>query len=172
MRDTHIVMPRSTPPASPPSSGLIEPLDRLDDVLGRIRRVLQRPGYRRLLLEGLSTPVELASLRVLRVVQRAGEAPTIGFVADRLAIDPSTASRVVDRAVEARLLERHACTDDRRRARLHLTAAGEQVLDEVTDRHRAMLREITEKWEGDRLASLVVGMEQLADGFDALERSS
>jgi hypothetical protein len=100
-------MPSRSPATTTTPADSSDPLDRLDEVLGRIRRVLQRPGYRRRLLEGLSTPVELALLRLLRVVERAGDAPTIGFVADRLAIDPSTASRVVERAVAAGLLERH-----------------------------------------------------------------
>jgi DNA-binding MarR family transcriptional regulator len=108
---------------------------------------------------------------LLRVVQRASEPPTIGTVAEVLAIDPSTASRVVDRVVEDGLLERRACDRDRRRARLRVTEDGLELLAELTRRRRELLREITQDWEGDELDRLVGLLERLQDGFDRLERA-
>lgn len=147
-------------------------LDALDDALVELRRVQLRPGYRRRLLEGLAADVPLAVLRLLRVVQRADGAPTIGTVADVLAIDPSTASRVVDRAVETGYLERRACDDDRRRARLGLTSRGEELLAAVTQRRRELLAEVAIDWTADELAEVIGRLERLQAGFDALEGSA
>jgi hypothetical protein len=70
MCGTHIIMPEPTPPTTPAT------LDALDEVLVDVRRVLQRPGYRRRLLAAVGGPVELASLRVLRAVERSPCWPT------------------------------------------------------------------------------------------------
>jgi DNA-binding MarR family transcriptional regulator len=146
--------------------------DALDDALVAIRRVLLRPGYRARLLDGLPGRVELATLRLLRTVQRSDGAPSIGEVAEVLTVDPSTASRVVDRAVESGLLERRACSEDRRRARLHLTATGTELLDRATDRRRELLAEVTSDWSEDELDQLVRQLTALIEGFDRLEGSA
>ena len=146
--------------------------DALDDALVAIRRVLLRPGYRARLLDALPGRVELATLRLLRTVQRHEAAPSIGEVAEVLTIDPSTASRVVDRAVGSGLLERRACTDDRRRARLYLTPTGTELLDRATDRRRELLAEVTGDWTEDELDLLVRQLTALIAGFDQLEGSA
>ncbi len=163
--------PASLPPAVPPSPGSADRLllDQLDDALVEVRRVLQRPGYRRALLGELAGTIELATVRVLRAVQRAQEPPTIGAVAEVLVVDPSTASRLVDRAVDAGTLERRACDQDRRRARLHLTAVGHRLLAAVTERRRGVLAEATAGWEAAELSSLLEGLERLLEGFDGIE---
>lgn len=178
MCGTHISMTTTTStttPATPgPSSAPRDTSrhDALDDALVMIRRVLLRPGYRARLLDGLPGQVELATLRLLRTVQRHDGAPSIGEVAEVLMIDPSTASRVVDRAVVSELLERRACTDDRRRARLHLTPTGTELLDRATDRRRELLAEVTADWTEDDLDRLVYQLTTLVRGFDQLEGSA
>ena len=147
-------------------------LDALDESLLGIRRVFQRPGYRKLLLDSVSHDVELATLRLLRVVQRADGAPSVGAVAEVLTVDPSTASRVVDRAVQSGHLERRACAEDRRRARLHLTASGQAVLEEVTTRRRELLSDVTDAWNADDVIHLIDLLSLLQAGFDRLESSA
>ncbi|MGI5325806.1 MarR family winged helix-turn-helix transcriptional regulator [Actinomadura nitritigenes] len=70
----------------------------------------------------------------------AGEAEvsceiTVGAVADRLEIDPSTASRLVGHAIDAGLVSRRPSPVDARRANLGLTDAGRRV-KQVADRYR------------------------------------
>ncbi|TVR23247.1 MAG: MarR family transcriptional regulator [Nitriliruptor sp.] len=144
-------------------------LDRLDDALVEVRRVLQRPGHRRAVLGELAGTVGLQAIRVLRLVERAEHAPTIGAVAEALVVDPSTASRTVDRAVAAGLLQRHACSDDGRRARLHLTGPGCALLAEVSARRRAVLARAVGDWEPADVDTLHVLLERLLGGFDAAE---
>lgn len=162
----------STAPPTPPEGDPSRVLDVLDDRLVAVRRMLQRAGYRQRLLAGLSRNLELGTLRLVRVVQRAATPPSIGDVAEALAVDPSTASRVVDGAVASGLLERGAATDDRRRVQLHVTAEGEAVLDEVTVRRRALLAQVTRDWDADDLITLVSLLERLVDDFDQLEGSA
>jgi len=153
-----------------PDVGPVAPdagLDRLDETLVELRRVLLRPGYRRAVLGDLAGTVGLATIRLLRTVQRAAEPPSIGEVAEVLAIDPSTASRLVERAAEAGLLERRACADDRRRARLHLCPAGTQLLATVTARRRAVLTAAVDGWDHDDLTTLQALIDRLLAGFDA-----
>lgn len=169
---TRTQAPAPTPSAPDPGQAPPGRLDVLDESLLGLRRLFQRRGYRERLLADLSRPLEVTTLRLLRAVQRAGDAPSVGEVADTLTIDPSTASRVVDRAVESGLLERRACTDDRRRARLHLTAAGQDVLDEVTARRRQLLGEVTADWDAADLDRLVDLLSRLQEGFDRLESSA
>jgi len=165
--------PASVVPGGPPPEDGHDPgLDRLDELLVELRRVLLRPGYRRALLGDLAGTVGLATVRLLRTVQRAGGPPSIGEVAEVLAVDPSTASRVVDRAAEAGLLERRACADDRRRARLRLTSDGEALLAEVTARRRAVLAAAVEGWDRDDLVLLQVLVDRLLAGFDAAAGSA
>lgn len=169
---THIRMdsPSTSVPATPVSAR--GALDDLDDALVGIRRVLQRPGYRSRLLRALSADLPLATLRLLRAVQRGGAAPSIGEVADVLGVDPSTASRVVERAVVSEYLRRTTCTQDRRRTRLVLTSTGAHLLDEVTARRRELLAEITASWDAADIGELLILLQRLLDGFDTLEASA
>lgn len=148
-----------------PRPAATDHLDALDDALVAVRRVLQRPGYRRRIAAGTGT-VELGTLRLLRAVQRLPGAPSIGDVAELLIIDPSTASRLVDRALAAGLLDKRPCADDGRRARLHLSAEGGAVLDAATRQRRAVLAEVTADWDAVDLDRLVELLAALLEGFD------
>jgi DNA-binding MarR family transcriptional regulator len=164
----------STPrPASARHAGSIldaSLLDTLDEVLVDVRRVLQRPGYRGRLLTAADTSLELGTLRALRAVERLGpEAPSVGDVAEILVVDPSTASRTIDRCVAAGLLERAPSVRDRRRAQLSLTAEGRSVLARVTAARRELLAEVTAEWSDDDLSRLTTLLVALRTGFDRLE---
>lgn len=71
---------------------------------------------------------------------------TIGDVADRLEIDPSTASRLVGHAISTGLVSRRPSPVDARRASLRLTEAGHR-LRQVADRYRhRYLAELMADW--------------------------
>jgi len=145
-------------------------LDALDDALVRVRRAVQHPAYRRRLLGSLDVDLPLSTLRVMRVVERAGaSSPSIGDVAETLAIDPSTASRGVDDGVGRGLLSRSPCASDRRRSRLTLTVAGRDVLDRLAAARRDLLADVTGDWQDAELETLVALLGRLLDGFGRLE---
>jgi DNA-binding MarR family transcriptional regulator len=145
-------------------------LTDLDDALFDIQRIARRPGYRKRLLAAVDAPVELSTVRVLRAVERAGDAPpSIGDIAERLTIDPSTASRFVDQQVAAGYLVRHRDPADGRRSRVTLSDKGRALLDQVTAARRRILAEVTADWDAadlDRLSDLLVALRR---DFDHLE---
>lgn len=161
-----------TPPPSAPSDdrSIDGSLTVLDDALFDIQRIVRRPGYRARLLAALRVRVELSTVRVLRAVERSSEsAPCIGDIADRLLIDPSTASRFVDQQVASGYLQRRRDPADGRRTQLVLTADGRALLGEVTAARRHLLSEVTAEWDPsdlDRLSALLIA---LREDFDHLE---
>lgn len=144
-------------------------ISELDESLFGIMRLFHRPVYRKRYFEGLSSPVEFAVLRLLRTVERLGEEPSVGDVAESLVVAPSTASRLVDRAVNDGYLDRQLCEDNRRRTVLRLTASGRRILDEATARRRELLAEVLREWPGADVRRLEKLLSRLQQGFDRLE---
>jgi len=147
-------------------------LDELDDALVAVRRSLQKPNYRRHLTKGLNEDASLSTLRTIRTVERLGEGANVGAVAELLSLDPSTASRSVNDAVQGGFLERAAGTVDRRQTRLNLTPAGRQLLARMDEVRRRLLMEVTADWDPDEVTHLAQRLKLLLAGFDRLEGPS
>ncbi|GAA2721233.1 MarR family winged helix-turn-helix transcriptional regulator [Actinocorallia aurantiaca] len=130
-------------------------LARIGSSLFRLRRAWARPDLVKKLREQAPgpRPLQLSNLMVVSAVGRLGAhgEVTVGAVAERLEVDPSTASRLVGHAIDAGLVSRRPSTADARRADLQLTGAGRRVL-ESADRHRnAYVAKVMESWpETDR----------------------
>jgi DNA-binding MarR family transcriptional regulator len=145
-------------------------LDELDAVLIDVRAMVQQPRYRRRLLSALGRDVDLGTVRVLRAVERAGgDGPCVGDVAEALAVDPSSASRLVERCVAEGLLTRRTHQQDRRRSRLGLTPSGRSVLDSASTVRRRLLADVTSGWSSEDVEQLVDLLSRLRAGFDRLE---
>jgi DNA-binding MarR family transcriptional regulator len=149
-------------------------LDKIETALFHVRLVWAKPEImRKLRDQGPSErPVQTSSLLVVHAVAQlstddGGEAPpspspspsagraedvTVGAVAERLSIDPSTASRLVGHAIDAGFVARRPSPRDARRANLQLTDAGRR-LKAVADRfRRAYLAELLADWtEAERV---------------------
>ena len=147
------------------------PLIGLDRALLEVRRLVNRPGYRRRLLGPLGRRIELSTVRVLHAVDQAAAPPSIGTVAATLAIDPSTASRLVDQRVTEGLLSRSPDPDDRRRLVLTLTPAGRALLDELAASRTTMLQEVTTDWTSADIVELERLLLRLTTDFAMLEES-
>jgi DNA-binding MarR family transcriptional regulator len=106
----------------------------------RIRRSIARRTFGRVLNERLGETLDWASLGVVESVAEGpgpdGEPVSVGLVAERLAIDPSRASRMVAAAVDAGLVARVATASDARRIGLELTDDG-RALERTVRAHRA-----------------------------------
>ncbi|RAY11422.1 MarR family transcriptional regulator [Actinomadura craniellae] len=115
------------------------------DLMKRIRE--QAPGGRPLQLSNLMVVHAVAAL----LLEDAGEV-TVGAVADRLDIDPSTASRLVGHAIDAGLVSRRPSPTDARRANLALTDTGRRVKQVAARGRRDYLDELMSDWsEAERI---------------------
>lgn len=106
--------------------------------------------------------VSLAQYRVLVILTTRGPQRTADLAA-ALAVNPSTATRVCDTLVAKRLIRRQRATLDRREVRLALSASGQRLVEQVTQRRR---REITRIVAHVPLASrrhVVDGLRALAE---------
>lgn len=102
----------------------------VDQALFRLYRLWARRPLRKRLNMHVGAPVDLSQVRVVGAVgtgQELGQEVTVGMVAEQLEIDPSTASRLVNEAINAGYLSRAASSVDARRARLELTDAGREL---------------------------------------------
>jgi DNA-binding MarR family transcriptional regulator len=147
-----------------------DPLRHLMDALSDLRRFWERPDRKRRFLAELAEPVELGVLRTLNAVGRHSEQDMgVGTVADLLAVDQSTASRLVEQAVRAGYLTRDPGSEDRRRTRLTLTESGVALLAKTTDIRRRWLDDITQAWTRDEVEDLAALLRRFLDDAAAAE---
>ncbi|WP_050370688.1 MarR family winged helix-turn-helix transcriptional regulator [Streptomyces acidiscabies] len=102
--------------------------------------------------------VEPDRLIHILVVQAVGDAAalsddpevTVGFVAERLKLDPSTASRMVADAVKSGYVTQGASVRDSRRRVLELTPGGEELLARSREFQQGVFDGLVAGWsEGD-----------------------
>ena len=128
----------------------------LDAALLDLRRVWMHPRLLRWFAEEVGTDVELATLRTLRAIETGGEQAALGVsdLAAAMAVDASTASRLVEQAVAEGYVTRRASPRDRRRTELALTAEGERLLARSTEVRARMLGRATRAWDDEDLIEL------------------
>ena len=115
-------------------------------------------------LAEFSEDVTLAQQRVLVLLAHA-RTQTMGQLADQLGVNPSTATRVCARLEAKKLILRRIDVDDRRTVRVHLSARGQRLVEQVMDRRRALIAEI--------LADMSVPAQQrLADALVDFQRAA
>ncbi len=152
MSDEGTTPPGAPDPDPPPDTGgdPSSVFDAAGQALFRLGRVFGRQPAHRALAEQTGQAVELSRILVVQAVEAGAEAPdqevTVGAVAARLGVDPSTASRLVAEAIQAGYLVRAASPADARRARLGLTAAGRELAGDARRYQRAVFEQVTRDW--------------------------
>lgn len=133
--------------------GTHEPdVDELVTALLTASRVLVGVSARS--LAEVEDTVTVTQFRVLVVLRGHGET-RLNLLAERLGVGPSTALRTVDRLITADLATRRENARDRREVVIELTARGRRVVDRVTERRRAAIREVVEQMPRDEAQALV-----------------
>jgi len=95
-------------------------------------------------LATVAEDVTLAQYRVL--IELASHGPQrLADLATALKVDRSTATRMCDRLVRKRLVTRRRMSEDRRGVRISLTAAGAELVVEVSRRRRAEITSIVRR---------------------------
>jgi chloride channel protein, CIC family len=131
----YLPMPEMTSSEAPFPPGQVAPDELVDTVLAA-SRALVAVAARSLAAAG--DEVTLPQYRALVVLAAQGPQGTAELAA-ALAVNPSTATRMCDRLVRKGLVRRHRQAGDRRSVRIALTAAGRDLVAEVTRRRRAEL---------------------------------
>jgi DNA-binding MarR family transcriptional regulator len=122
------------------------------------RRAMRRELGHRALID-LKIGIDLAQLDVLMAIEASvdefGEAAQgetmVNSVAERLAIDPSRASRVVGEMVAAGYARRAVSQADARRTIVELTEAGQAVVDAVRAYKFLIMGDFLSSWEAEEL---------------------
>jgi DNA-binding MarR family transcriptional regulator len=155
-----------------PGAEHVDDVDDVDAVAGavlRVSRLLVAVSARS--LAAVEERVTLPQFRMLVVLASAGETKLV-TLAERLAVNPSTAMRMVDRLTAAGLTDRRVNPVNRRETLLRLTKAGRQIVDDVTARRRAEIASIVTRMPAAQRGGLVAalrafseaGQEPLVDG--------
>jgi DNA-binding MarR family transcriptional regulator len=93
-------------------------------------------------------------LRALDVISEEGGV-RVGELADRIGIDETTATRLVDRLEEAGVAERRSAAGDRRVIVVGLTTAGVLLVRQVAQRRKRFLCDVLTALEPDERTELV-----------------
>jgi len=111
-----------------------EAVASIDAVMHKVRRSIQRRDFGRLVMAQLDPSLDVSHLDAISAIAHKGDdvaEVTVGLVAERLAIDPSRASRVTSDLVERGYLRRVASQQDARRICLELTGKGANFVEAV-----------------------------------------
>ncbi len=127
-------------------------LDQLADTVLTASRVLVSVAARSLAEH--EHEISVPQYRALVVLGSRGPQRPVDL-ADALAIDPSTATRLCDRLVEKRLISRRRQGVDRREVRLELAPRGRQLVDDVSARRRQEIKRILQAVPTTERAGLV-----------------
>lgn len=152
MSGTGATPPTGAPEAEPsPAVGdTAAVLDEAGRALFRLGRLFGRQPLPQILAGRGGRAVELSRILVAEAVAAGiaapGEEVTVGLVADRLAVDPSTASRLVADATAAGYVTAAASPADARRRRLDLTPAGHELVAGARRHQRAVFERVTRDW--------------------------
>jgi len=103
----------------------------------------------------------IAQYRALVVLMSRGPQRLVDLAA-ALAVAPSTAGRMCDRLVRKGLIRRHRSRTDRRVVLVSVTAPGRAVVDQATDRRRAIIAEILAGLPPSRQRALAAAMTEFA----------
>lgn len=95
---------------------------------------------------------------------------SVGELAERLGVDPSTASRTVDALVRAGAVERMPVPGNRRAVALSITARGREMLTSLDARAEADARRVWEALPAGRRGAVLEAVGTLLDALDRAYR--
>jgi DNA-binding MarR family transcriptional regulator len=144
-------------------------LDDLDRCIVDVRRFWHHSLVQRRFKTELGVPGDMSLLRTMRAINEATGEVCVGDVASGLLIDASTASRMVDQAVNEGYVVRTTSREDRRRSTLRLSATGVDLLSRAYRVRRTVLGELTAGWSQADITTLASLLSRLLGNLDTLE---
>lgn len=98
--------------------------------------------------------ITLVQFRTLMLLSAHGPI-NLATLASDLNVQPSTTSRMVDRLVRAKLIERRASPSSRREVRIELTDDGREIVRRVLRRRRDEIEGVVRKMPAEQRVGLV-----------------
>jgi DNA-binding MarR family transcriptional regulator len=134
--------------------------EQVVDAVLRASRVLMSVAARS--LAAADHDVTLPQYRALVVLASRGpQRPTA--LAEALAVHPSTITRLCDRLVAKRLVQRAGSSSNRREVSIRLTAAGRRLVDAVTERRRAEIADIVARIPARERGTMIRALHALGE---------
>jgi len=106
--------------------------------------------------------ITLPQFRLLVVLSTRGPLK-LSTLADHLGVNPSTATRMIDRLIATRLVSRQVNPSSRREVVVELTGTGATVVNEVTARRRAEIARIVGRMPNRLRHELVEALEAFSE---------
>lgn len=130
--------------------------ETIGTMVGQVSRLFRRSFDERARQIGVTRP----QWQVLVIVSR-NPGMNQGGVAEILEVEPITVGRMIDRMQDAQLIERRADPADRRAWRLHLTAKGQSLMEQLRPLGVETLESALEGIGPDERIVLREGLEQM-----------
>jgi DNA-binding MarR family transcriptional regulator len=109
--------------------------------------------------------VSVLQMRVLLVIDRHGPL-NLSSLAERLDLSVPSASRLVDRLVEAEMVTRAVSPRSRREVSLTLTTRGRRALSQLRRSRQEAIRRVLDEMSADDRAALTAGLAAFSSAFD------
>src|SRR4051812_40168332 len=150
-----------------PRRGSVQPA--MAEVLKRFRILLRsmEAHYRRV---EESSGLGGAQVWALSEIAATDGGLTVGELADKLAIHLSTASNLVRRLEELKLLTRSRSREDQRVVQLTVTAAGRRKIEQAPKPSMGLLQQALSEMSGAELAALGAELDKLLRRMRHLDR--
>lgn len=113
-------------------------------------------------LGAVADTLTLPQFRMLVVLDSRGPM-SLSRLADHLAVNPSTAMRMVDRLTVAGMLARESSPHNRREVRLVLTAEGVRTVAEATERRREEIARTVAAMPAESRSGLIQALHAFAE---------
>lgn len=145
-----------------PARGATRPDDGADELVSALLTASRAlVGVSARSLGKVEDAVTITQFRTLVVLEGHGDT-RLNQLAERLGVTPSTAMRMVDRLIAARLVTREANKADRREVLIGLTDEGARLVREVTERRRAEIAAIVAVMPQERRHDVVAALNAFA----------
>ncbi|RCG23584.1 MarR family transcriptional regulator [Streptomyces diacarni] len=116
-------------------------------------------------LAAVQDQVTLPQFRLLVMLEQRGPGKLVGL-AQQLGVNPSTATRMIDRLYASGFVDRQANPGNRRENLLALTEAGHRIVSEVTARRRAEIDAIVSRMEPGQRSALVEALTAFSEASE------
>jgi len=128
----------------------------IDAEIANMRRSMARKDFGRMALRELKLELDMTDLEVISMIEcgPGGNGQiTVGLIAERLAVDPSRASRIVADAVDKGIVRRVASQSDARRIGLELTDLGSAHAEAIRQFKWNTFAEAFNNWSDEDLVT-------------------